>query len=147
MLLKMRRVGIVAFLALIVAGGIGARQTPPRQVQQVQAAGPIGTGWQQYDLIVSPGDWDEAANGAPDVIARKAADGTLWLFSGDGAGGYKSPRQIASGFGEYTQLIAAGKFTGHSRPDLMAVRNDGKLILFPNLGRGILGDPVPIASG
>ncbi len=124
-----------------------ARETRPLQVARVHAAGPVGTGWQQYDLIVSPGNWDEAANGAPDIIARKATDGTLWLFSGDGAGGYKSPKQIATGFGVYTQLIAAGRFTGSSRPDLMAVRNDGELILFPNLGHGILGDPVPIASG
>ncbi|HVC77041.1 MAG TPA: VCBS repeat-containing protein [Candidatus Micrarchaeaceae archaeon] len=147
MVLAMRHVGVVALIALLLAAGILAREARPPQVQQVQAAGPIGTGWQQYDLIVSPGDWDGAANGAPDIIARKAADGTLWLFSGDGAGGYKSPKQIASGFGVYTQLIAAGKFTGDSRPDLMAVRNDGELVLFANRGHGILGNPVPIASG
>ncbi len=147
MVLAMRHVGVVALVALLVAVGILARETPPSHVQQVQAAGPIGTGWQQYDLIVSPGDWDETANGAPDIIARKAAGGTLWLFSGDGAGGYRSPRQIASGFGVYTHLIAAGKFTGHSRPDLMAVRNDGELVLFPNVGHGVLGEAVPIASG
>jgi len=147
MVLAMRHVGVVALIALLVAAGIFARETRPPHLQQVQAAGPIGTGWQQYDLIVSPGDWYERANAAPDIIARKAADGTLWLFSGDGAGGYKGPRQIASGFGGYTHLVAAGKFTGHSRPDLMAIRNDGELILFPNLGNGVLGDSVPIASG
>ncbi|HEX3507216.1 MAG TPA: hypothetical protein VHW94_02390, partial [Candidatus Dormibacteraeota bacterium] len=147
MVLAMRHVGVVALIALLVAGGIFARETRPPHVQQVQAAGPIGAGWQQHDLIVSPGDWDETANGAPDIIARKAASGTLWLFSGDGAGGYKPPRQIASGFGVYAHLIAAGKFTGHSRPDLMAIRNDGELVLFPNVGHGVLGEPVPIASG
>ena len=140
----MRRFGALAAIGLIVLAGvlaIGSR-TP-----QVQAAGAIGTGWHNYDLIVSPGDWNGAANGAPDIIARQPSDGSLWLFAGNGLGGYTGPTQIGAGFDVYTQLIAAGNFTGRSRPDLLAVRNDGELILFPNQGNGSLGEPLSLASG
>jgi hypothetical protein len=142
--LAMSRLAVLAVIALVVLAGILAPGSPP---PQVRAAGPIGTGWQNYDLIVSPGDWDGAANGAPDIIARKASDGSLWLFSGDGLGGYTGRTQLPSGFNVYTQLVAAGNFTGNNRPDLLAVRYDGQLILFPNRGHGALGEPIAIASG
>jgi len=153
----LRRFGALAVIGLIVLAGAVAfgSRTPwsccsmrkPASPPQVNAAGSIGAGWQNYDLIVSPGDWDGTASGAPDIIARRASDGTLWLFSGDGLGGYRGPTQIGSGFNVYTQLVAAGKFTGRGRPDLMAVRKDGELILFPNLGHGVLGKPISLASG
>jgi|GEM_PF-1078978 len=140
----LRRFGALAVIGLIVLAGAVALGSRPPQVKPSVA---IEAGWQNYDLIVSPGDWDGTANGAPDIIARKASDGTLWLFSGDGLGGYTGPTQIGSGFNIYTQLVDAGKFTGHGRPDLMAVRNDGELILFPNRGNGSLGGPISLASG
>ena len=133
---------IALFVILGVGGGL-----PGARPLQAQASGPIGTGWQNYDLIVSPGDWDGARDGAPDIIARKVSDGSLWLFPGNGRGGYTGPTRIGSGFHAYTQLVAAGNFTGHQYPDLMAVRNDGELILFPNLGHGVLGKPVSLGPG
>ena len=39
------------------------------------------TGWDRYDLIVSPGDWD--GDGGPDLITRDSA-GELWLHRGNG---------------------------------------------------------------
>jgi hypothetical protein len=89
------------------------------------------------------------ANRAPDVIARRPSDGSLWLFSGDGAGGYTGPSKIGSGWNAYTQLVGiGGSFRGHnSLPDLMAVRNDGYLILFPNRGHGVFGTAVSLGPG
>jgi hypothetical protein len=142
--LAMSRFALLACIALIVLTGIAVLGSRP---PHLHAAGPIGTGWQDYDLIVSPGDWSGAANGAPDIIARKLSDGSLWLFSGDGLGGYTGPTQIGSGFNVYTQLLAAGYFTGGKYPDLLAVRNDGDLILFANRGDGVLGKPIALASG
>jgi len=146
----MRWLAVLVVIALVISVAIFARAWPPftRPPLHVSAAGAIGAGWQNYDLIVSPGDWNAAAHGAPDIIARKASDGSLWLFSGDGIGGYAVPTQIGSGWNEYTQLVAAGSFRGRHYPnDLMAVRNDGYLILFPNLGHGVFGKPVSLGPG
>jgi len=122
-------------------------QLPPRTIH-IRASGPIGSGWDKYDLIVSPGEWDQKPNGAPDVIARAASDGSAWLFSGDGLGGYTGPTRIATGWGVYTKLVGAGNFRTHSRPgDLMAVRSDGTLVLLPNFGRGLMGTPRILGHG
>ncbi|MDQ6876936.1 MAG: VCBS repeat-containing protein [Candidatus Dormibacteraeota bacterium] len=139
----------IALLAPLAIFAIASRPAPskPRHVTAA-AAGPIGTGWQKYDLITSPGDWNQSANGAPDIIARNASDGTLWLFTGDGRGGYKGPTHIASGWGIYTIVLGPADFRGHRLPnDLMAVRNDGYLILFPNLGHGVFGQAVSLGPG
>ena len=136
-------VGFIAFWAIGVRPPPVVPRPPP-----VQASGPVGSGWQKYDLIVSPGDWDQKPNGAPDVIARRASDGSVWLFSGDGLGGYTGPTRIATGWGSYTKLIGVGPFKGRSSPDdLMAVTSGGTLVLIPNLGRGVIGKPRALATG
>lgn len=133
-------VGLIVFVAL------GHRPPPlPTPPPHVRASGPIGNGWQKYDLIVAAGDWDQKPNGAPDVIARAASDGSGWLFSGDGLGGYSGPTRIATGWGSYTKLVGVGNFKG--RDDLMAVRSDGYLVLIPNLGRGVMGAPRSLGPG
>ena len=142
-LLAIPLVGAIIFWAI----GLAPPPLVPRPLH-VRASGPVGSGWQKYDLIVSPGDWDQKPNGAPDIIARLASDGSAWLFSGDGLGGYAAPTRIATGWGSYTKLIGVGNFRGHSSPnDLMAVRSDGTLVLIPNLGRGVVGRPRVLASG
>ena len=44
--------------------------------------------------IIGPGDWD--GDNHVDVLARDAA-GRLWLFPGNGLGGWGVPRQVGSG--------------------------------------------------
>jgi hypothetical protein len=131
-------------LLLVLVAVIALASRP----HHVNAAGPIGTGWQNYDLIISPGDWDEKANLAPDVIARRPSDGSLWLFSSDGTGGYTGPTEIGTGWNAYRLLAGAGSFRAHNAPpDLLAVRNDGDLIRFPDLGHGKMGTPVDLGPG
>ena len=155
MVLATRAAAVLAVIALMALAAVLALtrgQPAPAPVvsvppPQLNPASPIGTGWQGYDLLVSPGNWNGAANGAPDIIARRVSNGSLWLFAGNGLGGYARPTQIASGFNVYRQLFVAGTFTGHAHADLLAVRSDGELILFPNLGNGTLEEPVSLGSG
>lgn len=136
-------VGLFVFLAI----GVKPAPIAPRPLP-IRASGPLGNGWQKYDFIVSPGDWDQKPNGAPDVIARAASDGSAWLFSGDGLGGYTSPTRIATGWRAYTDLVGVGNFRTHNGPgDLMAVRSDGTLVLIPNFGHGVMGTPRVLGRG
>jgi hypothetical protein len=142
-LLAVPLAGLIVFLAV----GLGPSPLTPRPLH-VRASGPLGNGWQKYDLITSPGDWDQTANRAPDVIARAAGDGSVWLFSGDGLGGYSGPTRIATGWGSYTKLFGVGDFKAHNSPkDLMAVRSNGELVLIPNLGHGVIGTPRVLGPG
>jgi hypothetical protein len=146
-LLAIPLVGLIVFFAI----GFAPPPLAPQPLH-VRASGPIGYGWQKYDLIVSPGDWDQKPNGAPDIIARSASDGSAWLFSGDGLGGYTGPTRIATDWGKYTMLVGIGGFRhltgrGTGPNDLLAVRSDGYLVLLPNLGHGVIGAPRVLGPG
>ncbi len=55
----------------------------------------IGTGWNAFVGVFSPGDFD--GNAGPDLIAR-LPDGRLFLYPGNGTGGFRSSVQIDSGW-------------------------------------------------
>src|SRR5687767_13770331 len=82
------------------------------------AAEQIGSGWQQFDALLLPGDWSGDRRG--DILAR-GSDGALWLYRGDGQGGFASSRvQIGSGWAPFTALMAGGDFSGDDEPDVLA---------------------------
>jgi hypothetical protein len=52
--------------------------------------------WTGYDMVASAGDFN--GDGHADWIARRKSDGAVYLYKGDGAGGYSARSQIASGW-------------------------------------------------
>lgn len=56
----------------------------------------IGNGWQVMDMILSGADWDR--DGRIDVIARDPKSGDLWIYPGDGRGGFQDRRQVGNGW-------------------------------------------------
>ncbi|MEO8095396.1 MAG: FG-GAP-like repeat-containing protein [Pseudolysinimonas sp.] len=85
--------------------------------------------------LIAPGDFD--GDGFGDLLAVRT-DGTLTLYSGDGAGGLLSASgsKIASGWTKYRLISAAGDFTGDHRADVMAVDKGGRLYLYRGDGAG-----------
>jgi hypothetical protein len=81
----------------------------------------------------SPHDWD--GDGHADVLARDGG-GRLWLYPGDGAGGWLGTRQVGSGWNVMSAIVAAGDFTGDHHPDLLARDSSGHLWLYPGDGTG-----------
>ncbi|MDX3357198.1 FG-GAP-like repeat-containing protein [Streptomyces sp. ME01-24h] len=108
----------------------------------------IGTGgWNAMNALVGVGDMD--GDGRPDLYAREAATGKLWLYPGrSGALG----RRVLAGTGGWNamaNLIAPGDFSGDGRPDLVAVTNSkykidgdaghlGWLVTYRGRGDGLL---------
>ncbi|MFD7440116.1 FG-GAP-like repeat-containing protein [Streptomyces sp. NPDC059909] len=108
----------------------------------------IGTGgWNAMNALVGVGDMN--GDGRPDIYAREAATGKLWLYPGRSAalGG----RVLAGngGWNAMANLIATGDFSGDGRPDLAAVTNEkyvidgysghlGWLVTYRGLGNGLL---------
>ena len=94
----------------------------------------IGHGWLVHDKVFAAGDFD--GDGHPDLLARRASDGALFLYSGNGYGGFRGTRQVGWGWKAATALLGAGDFTGDGHPDVLFRRADGALVLYPGDGRG-----------
>ena len=69
---------------------------------------PIGTGWGSFTALLA-GDW--SGDGRPDLLARDA-DGLLFMYRGNGRGGFISGQRerIGSGWQAFSVLIAGGDF-------------------------------------
>ncbi|MFG1609857.1 FG-GAP-like repeat-containing protein [Actinoplanes sp. NPDC049265] len=64
----------------------------------------VGSGWLSPNAIITPGDF--TGDGYPDVLTRDA-DGFLWLYRGNGAGGWlngASPNKIGKGWNTMTKF-------------------------------------------
>ncbi|MFI1715343.1 FG-GAP repeat domain-containing protein [Streptomyces litmocidini] len=90
----------------------------------------LGTGWDAYDQIVTPGN--VAGSPHADVVARDRS-GALWLHSGTGKG--FSPRtKIGGGWQVYNKITGGSDLTGDGRPDLVATDKAGDLWLHKGTG-------------
>jgi hypothetical protein len=107
----------------------------------------IGTGWNAFDLIVAPGDFDH--DGRPDLIARKLVDGSLWLYRGTSTGTLITPAaEFNSGWNIYTNIWAPGDLDEDGHPDLLARSADDKLWFYRGDGNGnVLNGPLEKGTG
>ena len=95
----------------------------------------IGSGWTARDQVRLVGGWDGAAGS--DVIARDPGTGKLWLYSGDGAGGFRQIRTIGGGWQIFSQIFSPGDWDGDGHHDLLAiVKSDGSLRMYRGDGTG-----------
>ncbi|MFF5281953.1 FG-GAP repeat domain-containing protein [Streptomyces sp. NPDC013171] len=91
----------------------------------------IGTGWDAYDQIVTPGNI--AGTPHADVVARDRS-GALWLHSGTGKSAFSPRTKIGGGWQIYNKLTAGSDLTGDGRPDLVATDKAGDLWLYKGTG-------------
>ncbi len=108
--------------------GCGERVTPttPRTL--------VGAGWQGFDVIVPAADNDPFRT--PDLIARQASTGRLYLYPGNaGVTGYGRPVLIGPGWNGYT-IIGAADLTGDGIGDLVARDSGGEVWRYDGRGEG-----------
>lgn len=107
---------------------------------------PIGTGWSAWNLITGTTDFD--GDGHADLLARRRGDGTLWLFPGDGRGGFGTARRVGHGWAAMNALVAPGDWDGDGRADLIArSAADGALWFYAGNGRGEIAAVRRIGTG
>lgn len=98
-------------------------------------AGTIGTGWGGFNVLETVGDF--SGDGHGDVIARAPATGLLWLYRGNGRGGWLAPQVIGNGWNGFDAIVGPGDMSGDQRVDILARETGtGRLWLYPGNGRG-----------
>jgi hypothetical protein len=78
---------------------------------------------------------DFTGDGNADVVARDSS-GRLYLYPGNGLGGWKPRIVYGYGWNAFTALLAPGDFDGDGNADLMVRDTSGRLYLYPGNGAG-----------
>jgi SpoIID/LytB domain protein len=105
----------------------------------------IGQGWGGLGArVFTAGPWNQDPN--PDLLDIHT-DGTLWLYAGDGQGGFASPVNLGSGWAGYTLVVGVGDVTGDGLSDLLARGPDTTLYIIPGDGHGTWGARRSLGKG
>ncbi|MEU4062063.1 VCBS repeat-containing protein [Streptomyces wedmorensis] len=91
----------------------------------------IGTGWNIYTKVLSPGSLGGAAEA--DLIAVDKA-GVLWQYLAYPEGRLTPRQRLGGGWGQYTQIESQGDLTGDGKPDIVARDTSGVLWLYQGTG-------------
>lgn len=104
----------------------------------------VGSGWGGFTALRTAGDMNE--DGYPDVLGRDGS-GQLWLYPGNGSGGWKPRVKLGAGWASMTEIFGIGDFDGDLHSDVVARDVSGYLWLYPGDGAGALGVRTRIGSG
>ncbi|YCK83034.1 VCBS repeat-containing protein [Arthrobacter sp. D3-18] len=104
----------------------------------------VGTGWDIFDVVFSPGDFD--GDGNNDAIGRDRY-GNLHLYPGDGDGGWLAPSQVGAGWNIFDSIVGPGDFNGDGNNDVLARDRYGNLHLYPGDGEGGWLEPSKVGAG
>ncbi|WP_083706250.1 VCBS repeat-containing protein [Arthrobacter sp. QXT-31] len=89
---------------------------------------------------------DFNSDGRADVISRDST-GTLWLYRGNGSGGFLPRTKMGAGWNGMTAIISAGDFNGDRKADVIARSSSGVLYLYRGNGSGGFLGGAPVGSG
>ncbi|MFJ2771727.1 FG-GAP-like repeat-containing protein [Streptomyces sp. NPDC087300] len=105
----------------------------------------LGTGWNAYDVLTSPGDLTR--DGRADLVARKKATGDLYVFAAKSDGTLAAGKKIRSAWTSYTHVVGAGDLNGDGIGDVLARHRNGTLYRYDGKGDGTLKDRATVFTG
>lgn len=112
------------------AGGVGDPAWRPRTL-----AG--------HDLLTAVGDLN--GDGRNDLVGRRVSDKGLYVFLGNGKGGF-AVRRIGAGWGAFNRLAGTGDLTGDGFADVVARTSSGQLWIYRGTSSNAFGGRVAVAG-
>ena len=98
----------------------------------------LGTsGWNQYDVLTAPGDI--SGDGRPDLIARVASSGTVYLYKGTSAGKLSARVKLYADWKTYKKVVGVGDLNGDGIGDLIAQDKSNTVYRYYGTGKGTFG--------
>ncbi|MEU5976118.1 VCBS repeat-containing protein [Streptomyces sp. NPDC047315] len=104
----------------------------------------VGSGWGGFDALVASGDFTK--DGRPDLVARDAATGDMYLFAATDKGGFSRVGRIGTNWKALT-VVGAGDLNGDGQADLLARDAAGALWRYDGTGAGTIRPGVKIGTG
>ncbi|MGN9755739.1 FG-GAP-like repeat-containing protein [Streptomyces sp. SD31] len=100
------------------------------------------SGWTQYNALTSPGD--VSGDGRPDLIARQASTGTVYLYKGTSTGKLATRVKLYDNWKGYKKIVGVGDITGDGKPDLLAQDTANTLWRYDGKGDGTFAARVKV---
>ncbi|MFE9129538.1 FG-GAP-like repeat-containing protein [Streptomyces sp. NPDC007148] len=94
----------------------------------------LGTGWNQYDMLTSPGD--VSGDGRPDLLARNASTGAVYLYKGTSAGKLSARVKLYDNWKTYKKVVGVGDLNGDGIGDLVAQDRSNVFYHYYGTGKG-----------
>ncbi|MFJ5519174.1 FG-GAP repeat domain-containing protein [Streptomyces griseoluteus] len=105
----------------------------------------LGPGWNQYDVLTSPGDITK--DGRPDLIARNASTGAVYLYKGASGGKLAARVKLYDNWKTYKKVVGAGDLNGDGIGDLVTQDKSNNLYRYFGKRNGTFAPRVKIATG
>ncbi|MCT9008160.1 FG-GAP repeat domain-containing protein [Streptomyces rhizosphaerihabitans] len=100
------------------------------------------SGWTQYDVLTSPGD--VSGDGRPDLIARVASTGTVYVYKGTSTGTLSARVKLYDNWKSYKKIVGAGDLNGDGIGDLLAQDTSNTLFRYNGKGDGTFAARVKV---
>jgi hypothetical protein len=117
----------------LVNGAVVRFQVQARNAAGTGAFSALSTAVTVVAAVTRTSDFNR--DGRTDLVARDSV-GQLWLYPGNGTGGFLPRRLMASGWNAFTAIVTPGDVTGDGIGDVLAKTAAGQLRLYPGNGAG-----------